>query len=303
VPGSRGSAHTAETPESLEQRDEVKRERGAHRIAGIADHVIANDGPLSALKAAVARLVPGTDLPRAAPAPVPAPPQTHGPWLRQAAARLTDEETTLVLATGSTGTARWRAGWSDLDLLVVRDTAPLGWLRRAPGTLTGPDGVKAAVSVFTTADITALRVPPRVVQSLRHAAGGTGVLYQRPGYLLPVPDHAHSDRVSRGELGLVLMTTRRLLAAGHTDTRAVHKHLVLIAKIMLRADGLDLDDPDDVLTDFSARHPQAGCAVPRLDVITASPSGSQELEHRLLGAADRMLAYLDQLGTTGRTLA
>jgi hypothetical protein len=233
---------------------------------------------------------------------VPAPPQTHGPWLRQAAARLTDEETALVLATGSTGTARWRAGWSDLDLLVVRDSAPLAWLRSAPGTLTGPDGIKTAVSVFTTADITALRVPPRVVQSLRYAASGTGILYQRPGYLLPAPAHAHSDRASRGELGLVLMTTRRLLAAGHTDIRAVHKHLVLIAKIMLRADSRDLDDPDDVLAAFSARHPQAGCAVPRLAEITASPHGDRQVEHKLLGAADSVLAYLDQLGTTGRTL-
>lgn len=295
------AGRTTETPESLRQRDEVKRQRGAHRIAGIADHVIANDGPLSALKAAVARLVPGTDLPRAAP--VPAPPQAHGPWLRQAAARLTDEETALVLATGSTGTGRWRAGWSDLDLLVVRDSAPLAWLRRAPGTLTGPDGIKTTVSVFTTADITALRVPPRVVQSLRHAANGTGILYQRPGYLLPAPAHAHSDRASRGELGLVLMTTRRLLAASHTDTRAVHKHLVLIAKIMLRADGHDLDDPDDVLAAFSARHPQAGCAAPRLEEITASPRGGRELQHQVLSAADNMLAYLDQLGGTGRTMS
>jgi adenylylsulfate kinase-like enzyme len=295
------ASRTAESPESMRQRDEIKHQRGAHRIAGIADHVITNEGPLSTLKAAVAHLVPGTDLPRAVP--VPAPPQTHGPWLRQAAARLTDEETALVLATGSTGTARWRAGWSDLDLLVVRDSAPLAWLRRAPGTLTGPDGIKTAVSVFTTADITALRVPPRVVQSLRHAASGTGTLYQRPGYLLPAPAHAHSDRASRGELGLVLMTTRRLLAAGPTDIRAVHKHLVLIAKIMLRADSRDLDDPDDVLAAFSARHPQAGCAVPRLTEITASPRGDQEMEHKLLGAADSVLAYLDQLGTTGRTLA
>jgi hypothetical protein len=294
------ASRAAESPESLRRRDEVKRERGAHRIAGIADHIIVNDGPLSALKATVARLVPDTDLPRAAAEP--APPQTHGLWLGQAAARLTDEQTALVLATGSTGTARWRAGWSDLDLLVVRDSAPLSWLRRALGTLTGPDGIKTAVSVFTTAEIVALRVPPRVVQSLRHAAEGTGILYQRPGYLLPVPEQAHCDRASRGELGLVVMTTRRLLAAGHTDIRAVHKHLVLIAKIMLRADGHNLDDPDEVLMAFSAGHPRAGCAVPRLEEFTTSPRGDRELTRRLLSAADSMLAYLDQLGTNGRTM-
>ena len=295
------AGRTAEGTESLRQRDEDKRRRGADRIAEIADHVIVNDGPLSALKAAVARLVPATDLPRAAPAP--AAPGALGAWLRGAADRLADGETALVLATGSTGTARWRAGWSDLDLLVVRDSAPLAWLRGTAAVLTGPDGTKTAVSVFTTADIAALRVPPRVVQSLRRAADGAGILYQRPGYRLPVPSPAHSDRASRGELGLVLMTARRLLAAAQPDTRAVHKHLVLIAKITLRADGIDLDDPDDVLTAFSAHHPQAGCAVPRLDDIAKAPPGDRATEERLLSAADRMLAYLDQLGTSRRTKA
>src|SRR5215831_11774266 len=119
---------------------------------------------------------------------------------------------------------RWRLCWpqgalgppsgetSDLDLLAVRDTASAAWLRSVPGTLPAPEGINVAVSVFTTGDIDALRVPPRVIQSLGRAAGGTGVLYQRPGYLLPVPAHADADRTSRGELGLVLMTTRRLLA-------------------------------------------------------------------------------------------
>jgi hypothetical protein len=99
------------------------------------------------------------------------------------------------------------------------------------------------------------------------------------------------------------MTARRLLAAAQPDTRAVHKHLVLIAKITLRADGIDLDDPDDVVTAFSAHHPQASCAVPRLDNLAKGPPGDRVTEERLLSAADRMLAYLDQLGSTGRTKA
>ena len=75
-------------------------------------------------------------------------------------------------ATGSTGTAGWRGGWSDLDLLVFRDTAPASWLRDVAGTLNGPQRVKVAGSCSTTGDIDALRVPPRVVQSLRRAAEG-----------------------------------------------------------------------------------------------------------------------------------
>jgi cytidylate kinase len=287
-------SRTTEPLQRLRERDDVKRGRGADKIAEAADQVLVNDGTLSALKAGVARLVTAADLPRAAPGP--ATPATQEPWLRQAAAHLADPEVALVLATGSTGTARWLAGWSDLDLLVVRDSAPLSWLRATAGTLTGPDGVKTAVSVFTVSDIEALRVPPRVVQSLRSAGRGTGVLYRRPGYLLPVPALAHSDRASRGELGLVLMTTRRLLADEHPDVRAVHKHLVLIAKIVLRADGHELDDPEDVLAVFAARYPGAGCRAPRLDDLIRR-SCDPEVLQRLLVAADAMLAFLDHLGT------
>jgi hypothetical protein len=227
---------------------------------------------------------------------------TNGAWLAEATAHLIDDQVALVLATGSTGTSAWRDGWSDLDLLAVRDTAPTAWLRTATATLTFPERVKVAVSVFTTGDISAMRVPPRVVQSLRRAALGIGVLYQRPGYLLPVPDQADADRTSRGELGLVLMTTRRLLADSDTNVRALYKHLVLLAKIVLRADGHDFNDAEDVLAAFSRLHPAAGCAPPRLDILIGQPF-DPVVRDQLVEAGDRLLAYIDQLGQAGRTSA
>lgn len=292
------AGRTAEAPARLRGRDAVKRERGADRIAGIADHVIDNSGPLSALKLAVNRMVSTMDLPRMAPrasGPVP-----RSGWLGQAADHVLDGQVALVLATGSTGTASWRDGWSDLDLLVVRDTAPAVWLRGVVGTLPAPDGIKVGLSIFTTADIDTLRVPPRVVQSLRRAAQGVGVLYRRAGYLLPVPVHAHGDCTSRGELGLVLMTTRRLLAHDQPDVRGVHKHLVLLAKILLRADGHDPHDASDVLAAFRELHPTAGCIPPDLDDLVRHP-GDPVLCRQLVDATDRLLIYLDRLDHTVRT--
>jgi hypothetical protein len=282
----------------LRARDATKCERGAHRIADIADHVIDNSGPLSALKLAVSRLVYTVDL-RWARVRASSPVTQRG-WLEQATGHLLDAEVALVLATGSTATDRWRDGWSDLDVLVVRDSLPLDWLRRTIPALPASDGAKVGVSTFTTADIDALRVPPRVAQALRRAAQGVGVLYQRPGYRVPVPDGAHADRASRGELGLVLMTTRRLLADDRADVRAVHKHLVLLAKILLRADGHDLDDAEDVLAAFRVRHPAAGCAPPALDDLIRQP-GDPALRQQLDEATHRLLAYFDRLDRIERT--
>jgi hypothetical protein len=281
----------------MHRRDAIKRDRGAHQIAEIADTVIDNSGPQSALTLAVARTVLTADVPGAT-APVVASVVTHD-WLRLATDHLLDEHVALVLATGSTATPNWRNGWSDLDLLVVRDVAPAAWLANVIGMLPEPAGIKTSISIFTTGDISALRVPPRVVQSLRRAGQGVGVIYHRPGYVLPIPSAAHGDRTSRGELGLVVMTTRRLLAQRDVNVRAVHKHLVLLAKILLRADGVDVHDAEQVLATFRDRHREARCTPPELSVLIEHPNDS-ELRRQLVDATDALLTYLDDLDRTGR---
>jgi hypothetical protein len=293
-------AHRAAEPEaSLRRRDATKRRRGADRIAEIADYIVDNSGPLSGLKLHTTRLALQA---RPSCSPGPTIPAQTASWLKQATAQLVDEHVALVLATGSTGTVGWRAGWSDLDLLVVRDTVPVWWLRDRVGTLTGIDGAKVGVSSFTTADVEVLRVPPRVVESLRHAADSTGVLYRRAGYRFPVPTRADGDRASRGELGLVLMTTRRLLQAATIDTRALHKHLVLLCKILLRADGADLRDPEAVIWGFAQRHHRWGCAPPDLDDLARNPTDAG-LARQLVDATEELLGYIDALGHLERTRA
>lgn len=96
------------------------------------------------------------------------------------------------------------------------------------------------------------------------------------------------------------MTTRRLLAAANTNVRAVHKHLVLLAKILLRADGYDFDDAEDVLAAFRDLHPAAGCAPPDLNVLIRRPH-EPVLHDQLVDAAHRLLTYLDRLDHTVRT--
>jgi hypothetical protein len=292
------SSRASEPETRFRGRDTIKRERGAHRVAEIADHVIDNSGPLSALKLAITRTVSIVDFRRVVPQPQL--PVTQREWLEEATEHVRDDQVALVLATGSTGTAGWRDGWSDLDLLVVRDTASSEWLRNVISTMPTPNGIKVGVSVFTVADVDGLRVPPRVVQSLRRAVRGIGVLYQRRGYLLPAPASDHGDRTSRGELGLVLMTTRRLLAVKQPDVRALHKHLVLLAKIVLRADGYDLHDAEDVLAAFRECHPAAGCAPPGLEDIVRQPNDPALCQQRV-NATDQLLTYLDRLDRTVRT--
>lgn len=298
APFSLRATRTSEPEAQLKERDSLKARRGADRIIDIADHVIDNSTSLGGLKTTVATIAHATIL--TAAAPEPREPATQAAWLREVVTHLSDEQVALILATGSTGTSEWRSGWSDLDLLVVRDTLPAAWLREVADTVRSSDGVKVGLSVFTPGDIDALRVPPRVVQSLCRAATGRGVLHRRPGYEFPVPTRAIGDRTSRGELGLVMMTTRRLLATSAPDVRALHKHLVLLGKIALRANGVDLHDPDDVLAAFAQAHPSAEWAMPRLDDIVNDP-GDQHIVDRVVAATDQILAVIDRSVATATT--
>jgi thymidylate kinase len=288
------------SPETLEQiraRDTVKRERGADRIKSFADVVIDNAGPLSALKSRLDLLVPEPHGPEAETWEA----ETNRDWLKAVAEHLADEETALVLATGSTGTLRWKAGWSDMDVLVVRDTLPLEWLRERAATLPSLDGVKVGLSAFTVEDVERRRIPPRVVHSFRDAASGRGVLHRRNGFPLPVFSAAEDDRASRGALGLILMTTRRLLADDRSSFRDLYKHLLLLAKITLLADGVHVDEPDAVFEEFRCRHPGAGCALPRFDDLLAGADHAQASEY-LSKELDGLVAYLDRFEPNLRNL-
>lgn len=283
-----------ESRAELRERDAIKTGRGAGRILDVADHVLDNSGPLSTLKFAVDSMVHSMYATRVTPPSWR--PSSDDEWLQKAAQMLTDDAVALVMATGSTGTRHWVEGWSDVDLLVVRDELPAEWLGQATAQLARP-GFKVALSAFTVTDLTTHRVPPRVVHSLRGARTGAGVLYRRADYAIPLPTHRQDDAASRGELGLVLMNTRRLLAADDLDLRALYKHLVLVGRILLRADGIDARTPSQVFEALTDTHPRLRCAPPALDDIVAN-SRDAAVQAQLAHAAESLLRYVDSIGRT-----
>jgi hypothetical protein len=123
------------------------------------------------------------------------------------------------------------------------------------------------------------------------------VLYVRDGVQIPVPAARQSDAASRGELGLILLNTRRLLAAPVPDTRALYKHLVLVARVLLRASGHEAAGPDGVLTALTAIDDRLDWQPPDLDQIVRHPDDA-DVQRRLVAAAEALLTHLDQIGKT-----
>ncbi|TNH27475.1 hypothetical protein FHG89_17990 [Micromonospora orduensis] len=300
LPDGLRAQRATETMESLSARDAIKQSRGGDRIALIADTVIDNGRSLAALKRVVTEVVhrrSGTKVP---PHTDTAIPESLQPVLADCVARLTDSETALVAATGSLAHQGWQPGWSDIDLLVVRDTLPLHWLQTRRIPQSGPAGEKIALSSFTTREMLTGSVPPRVLHALRQIAhDGYGVLYRRSDLVLNAFDAPTDDRASRNELPLVTMVLRRLAANPEPDVRAVYKHVVLTMKIILRADGVDLDGSEEVRLAFTTSHPDADVDLPAVAEVSGDRWRQDEtLSHRVRGAAAQILAYHDKLGRT-----
>ncbi|MGH3736184.1 MAG: hypothetical protein ACRDT6_11275 [Micromonosporaceae bacterium] len=291
---SERAGRTAETTAQLNRRDTIKTERGAARLADAADWVIRNNGSLAVLKLAVARLAAREDgsvqrLESGKPAP------RIGPWLRTAVDHLVDDEVVAVVATGTTSGAGWLDGWSDVDLLVVRNTLPAAWLRQAHERLGAPADLKVGLSCFTTSEVEARLVPPRVIHALRRLhQERQGLLFCRAGYRLPFPPLPVSDHMSRGDLGLALMVLRRLVSVSDVDVRAVYKHVLLVMKILLRACGTELDAHHAVCTEFARRFPDADIKLPDPDQLKAVIACRQPTTtlRQLIAAASRILDFL-----------
>jgi hypothetical protein len=188
-----------------------------------------------------------------------------------------------------------------VDVVVVREDLPPSWLRQRLGRLEPPPGVKVAVSAFTTREFTEARVPPRLLHALRElGTTGAGVLHRREGFAVPMISAGADDRASRAELPLVVMVLRRLVAAPRINVRAVYKHVVLIMKIVLRADGIAADASDDVIGAFRAGHPSAGVHLPTLAAVGTDWQVDERLTSAVVDAAAAVLAYHDTLGAAVR---
>jgi hypothetical protein len=220
---------------------------------------------------------------------------------------LLDEETCLLAVTGSLANLTWRAGWSDVDLLLVRRSLPGDWLQCRVGRLSAA----GQVSMFTAAEAASGAIPPRVLNAFRAIAlDGRGVLAHDLRWKLPDFDLATGAAVSLLDLPQALLLLRRQLASYRIEVRVVYKLCILIARIELRAVGVEPDTSDEVVDEAAARFHGLGHGwLPTLDEVshlgwsapTSATDGSHTadaVEHggMLLLAAQHRLQMLRSAG-------
>ncbi|MGA5819905.1 nucleotidyltransferase domain-containing protein [Kitasatospora sp. NPDC094028] len=241
-------------------RDEVKRSRGAERIREIANVVIDNNGSRLALERQLDHLALGAAWQTAAP--VAAPVNTLGlpVHLEVFLTELLERTATgpeplidLLAVTGSGARGKYQHGWSDLDVFVIADPGRTQELRRLLAEVQDELGqVKLGLTVLSLGECFAGAVTSRLLHVLTLL--GSGALqpqWVRPGLVIPAPQLA-DDVTASAKAGVqAAVEIRRQLLKGAPDLRALYKITALLAKVLLRFEGVERSGDDEALADLA----------------------------------------------------
>lgn len=183
---------------------------------------------------------------------------------------LVDDATVLLAATGSLANDSWRAGWSDIDVLFIRRDLPLRWLAGRTHDLAAEPAVH--VTAFSEAEVSTGLLPPRVINAVRLIARDSrGVIVRDDNWTAPEFDLDMGARASLLELPQTLLLLRRHVMEGVRDVRVAYKLAVLVARIVLRQEGVEPDSGDDVIAAFASRYSVSADWLPNVDEVAHSP--------------------------------
>ncbi|MFK0297537.1 nucleotidyltransferase domain-containing protein, partial [Streptomyces sp. NPDC090442] len=235
-------------PDDVMLRDEVKAARGAARIATLADTVVDNNGARLALERQLDRITLDAAWPTVAPATTPVNtlglPVSLEAFLTALMHRTTSGPEPLIdllAVTGSGARGKYQHGWSDLDVFVIAEPDRTTALRDVFAQVQSELGeVKLGLTVLSQAECRAGAVTSRLLHVLTLLGAGLLLpLWARPGLAIPAPPFA-DDVVASLEAGVTsAVEIRRQLLKGAPDLRSLFKVTALLAKILLRFDGIE----------------------------------------------------------------
>ncbi|MEU9339367.1 nucleotidyltransferase domain-containing protein [Streptomyces sp. NPDC048290] len=243
-------------PRDVTDRDAVKASRGAPRIAAIADAVVDNNGARLALERRLDRIALDAAWPTVAPATTPVNglglPVALEVFLTTLLERTTSGPEPLIdllAVTGSGARGKYQHGWSDLDVFVIAEPDRTADLHRVLNEVRSELGdVKLGLTVLSQAECRAGAVTSRLLHVLTLLGTGSLLpLWTRPGLTIPAPPIT-ADITASMEAGVQsAVEIRRQLLKGAPDLRALFKVTALLAKVLLRFDGVEYAGDSEAL--------------------------------------------------------
>ncbi|PKV83494.1 hypothetical protein [Streptomyces sp. TLI_146] len=255
-------------PAALARNDEVKRARGADRIAATCDLLVDNSGPRPDLEVVLDRLMTGaTARPAAESLRVTDPLELAAPTaLRHAAATALHgirtalgERLLLFAVAGSVGFGTADPELSDLDVLLVVESGCTTDLAAELARLRGESDVKLGITVLTRHELLLQRCDSRTYSAL-YSLGQGRIACQYVGADLELPAFTGTQRHQRTieYLARTLHEIRRPLLGVETSRYRLYKSVLNAAKMLLRLAGVEETDPAAISAEFERMFPAQG---------------------------------------------
>ncbi|WP_329395540.1 hypothetical protein [Streptomyces melanogenes] len=257
-------------PAALAHNDEVKRARGADRIAATCDLLVDNSGPRPDLELVLDRLMNGATARPAAPAlRVTDPLELAAPTpLRHAAATALHgirtalgDRLLLFAVAGSVGFGTADPELSDLDVLVVVEPGCTSDLAAELVRLRGELDPKLGITVLTRHELLMQRCDSRTYSAL-YSLGQGRIGCQYVSADLELPEFTRTQRHQRTieYLARTLHEIRRPLLGVETSPYRLYKSVLNAAKMLLRLAGVEETDPAAISAEFERMFPARGRA-------------------------------------------
>jgi predicted nucleotidyltransferase len=264
------------TADQIGEKDGIKMSRGGGRVKSIADFILNNNHDLTSLHtqldflyntSSVSGFVPLRNDLHSLHAPESL--LSISSAVLSALKEKLGTKLKLFAVVGSVGIQKARDTWSDLDILIVVTPHSMPLLRQVMHDLQATFTVKVGLTVVTPAEVQYRRVEAKVLHMIYlMRQSRLQVQYLAPDYALPDFPVREDINSSMRHLPTFLHALRREIVAPQPSVRHLYKRIILCAKIMLLANGMFLEDEDDIVRSLYQVYPATTLIdIPQLDSV------------------------------------
>jgi len=240
----------------VQQKDLIKKNRGAHKIEQISDIVYDNSKSKFTLISFIEKHSQNNFYPPKACNVLNL--KFGNNSLREKIRDFLDnsnkDEIYLVCITGSGYTQFWKEGWSDIDvLIVISGTKALSWCKSFYEIFECTT-YKAGFTIYTKEEFLSIHTKNSVKHFKHMLESGDlqPIFISKKFTTTRVIKDLHINDILQ-DIITVLSTLRRLLISEPNNIRQIYKHIILLLKLHLKLEDVHIEGDNEIIKNYTKR--------------------------------------------------
>jgi hypothetical protein len=167
---------------------------------------------------------------------------------------LEDTSIKLISITGSGGLGHWRKDWSDIDVLVVGENDSLDKCKEL-SKIFDSFSFKTSITMYNLKEFNSTYLKHGTIRAKRLITSGKlKPIYVSDSFSIKVSPNNKYLLNEMEDLSIILPALRKLIVSDENNYRQIFKHIILIMKICLRTEGIEVESDLEVIAKFNEHH-------------------------------------------------